>query len=105
SIDYCEKVEALGTFTLEVFSDYQTMATTIQSQFEAALNAMIATWRNQLGRDIVPEALIWLGQQLQGVYRCTTTLTYQALARHQNPLVTVEAINLVIVSELSSGGR
>ncbi|MGY4028484.1 baseplate J/gp47 family protein, partial [Aeromonas rivuli] len=30
SIDYCEKVEALGTFTLEVFSDYQTMATTIQ---------------------------------------------------------------------------
>lgn len=105
SIEYCAGVEASGTFTLEVFSDYQSMATTIQSQFEVALNAMIATWRNQLGRDIVPEALTWLGQQLQGVYRCTTTLTYQALARHQNPWVTVEAINLVVVNELSSGGR
>uniref|UniRef100_UPI000693513A baseplate J/gp47 family protein n=1 Tax=Aeromonas rivuli TaxID=648794 RepID=UPI000693513A len=49
SIDYCEKVEALGTFTLEVFSDYQTMATTIQNQFEVALNAMIATMAKPAG--------------------------------------------------------
>jgi phage-related baseplate assembly protein len=105
AIELSEGVDISGTFTLEIFSDYQAMATSIQTQFEVALNATIAQWRNQLGRDIVPEALTRLGQQIQGVYRCTTSLTYQALARHQNPLVAVDAINLVVVNEQSSGGR
>lgn len=98
-------VAASATFTLEIFSDYQAMASNIEAQFRTALSVTLATWREQLGRDIVPEALTKLGQTMQGVYRCTTDLAFVALERNQNPVITLLAVNVLIASDSSDGGH
>lgn len=104
TVEDAASVPASGSFSLEIYNDYQAMASNIEAQFRTALNATLATWREQLGRDIVPEALTKLGQSLQGVYRCTTTLTFQGVAQNQNPIITVDAINVSITTETSLGG-
>lgn len=104
TVEDATQVLAAGTFSLEIFSDYQAMASNIETQFSAALSATLAAWREQLGRDIVPEALTRLGQQIQGVYRCTTDLAFIALERNQNPMITIDAINVSITTEASLGG-
>lgn len=105
TVEDAEQVHSTGTFILEIFNDYKAQANAIEAQFDAALTSTLARWKALLGRDIVPEALTGLGQRLQGVYRCTTTLPWRPLERHQNPVVTVEAINVVVVAENSEGGR
>lgn len=105
TVEDAEQVNESGSFTLELFNDYTTQAKTIEALFTAALTSTLNRWREQLGRDIVPEALTSLGQKIQGVYRCTTTLQLRALARHQNPVITIDDINVVVVAENSEGGR
>ncbi len=105
TVEDTEQVHSDGTFTLEIFNDYKAQASAIEAQFTSALVSTLARWKEQLGRDIVPEALTGLGQKIQGVYRCTTSLAMRILARNQNPVVSVTAINVVVVAENSEGGR
>jgi phage-related baseplate assembly protein len=104
TVEDAEQVEDSGTFTLEIFNDYKAQASAIEARFASALDSTLARWKEQLGRDIVPEALTGLGQRIQGVYRCTTSLALRALARNQNPVVSVTAINVVVSAEHSQGG-
>lgn len=105
TVEDAEQVHSDGTFTLEIFNDYKAQASAIEAQFTSALVSTLARWKEQLGRDIVPEALTGLGQKIQGVYRCTTSLAMRTLERNQNPVVSITAINVVVVAENSEGGR
>lgn len=105
TVEDAQQVLSSGAFYLYVFNDYKAQASTIESQFTAALFSALERWKEQLGRDIVPEALTALGQKIQGVYRCTTTLPFRQLARNENPVISIDDINVVVIAENSEGGQ
>lgn len=94
-----EPYRASTTVHLLIYSNMQSMATSTVEAVRARLNALTDTWKKQLGRDIVPEALTSEAQVMQAVYLATTPLEFHAIAQHQYPVVTITDITYDIVDE------
>lgn len=99
SIGQSEPVEAQGEMTIQIYRGKQAQAESIEATARERINILLARWRERLGRDIVPEALTAVAQQLDGVYRATTTITYKQLSKIQFPRVTLTKINIELVDE------
>ncbi|MBF4280526.1 phage baseplate protein, partial [Vibrio anguillarum] len=69
-----EDVAATASFHLQIFSDYASLAESIQSTAKANIEAAINAWKTQHGRDIVPAALTSLAQRIEGVYLAKGTV-------------------------------
>nr|WP_281358247.1 baseplate J/gp47 family protein [Pseudoalteromonas caenipelagi] len=84
---------------LQFYRNQATMTDPSEQSAKAKVETIVDDWRNQLGRDIVPEQLITACQSLPGVYRATTTLGFQQLSNDQFPVCTGVTITSAIVDE------
>lgn len=94
-----EGVSVTGTITVQIYKAAESLSEQIKKTVKTLADSISAQWRGQLGRDIVPEALTAPGQNLGGVYRCTTDIEYQQLDQQQFPLVTISDVLVTVVDE------
>lgn len=95
-------INAHGDINIEVYRSSAPIAEQIRLTVAERANTVTHAWSSQLGADIVPEVLIALGQSIDGVYRCTTTIEYQELDETQFSKVTIDNINVTLVNEDTS---
>lgn len=105
-----ENVIATASFHLQIFSDYASLAESIQSTAKANIETAIKTWKTQHGRDIVPAALTSLAQRIEGVYLAKGTVKdsegtlitdTKSVTKKQRPLITLESFTFEVVTENS----
>lgn len=105
-----EDVTATANFHLQIFSDYASLAESIQSTAKANIETAINAWKTQHGRDIVPAALTSLAQRIEGVYLAKGTVKdsegtvitdTKSVTKKQRPLITLESFTFEVVTENS----
>ncbi|CAH8242741.1 Baseplate assembly protein J [Vibrio aestuarianus] len=105
-----EDVIATASFHLQIFSDYASLAESIQSTAKGSIEAAIDAWKTQHGRDIVPAALTSLAQRIEGVYLAQGTVKdgegtvitdTKSVTKKQRPLITLENFTFEVVPEKS----
>ncbi len=103
-------VTATASFHLKIFSDYASLADSIQSTAKANIETAINAWKTQHGRDIVPAALTSLAQRIEGVYLAKGTVTdsdgqviadTKAVTKKQRPLITLLSVTFEVITESS----
>lgn len=103
-------VTATASFHLQIFSDYASLAESIQSTAKANIETAINAWKTQHGRDIVPAALTSLAQRIEGVYLAKGTVKdskgniitdTQTVTKKQRPLITLEGFTFEVIKENS----
>ncbi|MGQ3662059.1 baseplate J/gp47 family protein [Citrobacter braakii] len=99
SVGDAEAVEASGEIRVEIYKSNASLAAQIEDTVRKEADALAYKWGGKLGRDIIPQAFIAIGQKISGVYRCTTTLEEQRLNKQQFPLITITAVDVVLVDE------
>ncbi|MFV0262028.1 MAG: baseplate J/gp47 family protein [Kluyvera sp.] len=92
-------IETSGEIRVEVYKANASLANQIEDAVRQEADALAYKWSGKLGRDIVPQAFEAIGQKKSGVYRCTTTLAEQTLNNQQFPLITITAVDVVLVDE------
>ncbi|MFA0630868.1 baseplate J/gp47 family protein [Vibrio sp. 10N.222.49.A3] len=103
-------VTATASFHLQIFSDYASLAESIQMTAKTNIESVVNTWKTQHGRDIVPAALTSLAQRIEGVYLAKGALTdsngqviadTKPVTQKQRPLITLTAVTFEVITESS----
>ncbi|MFV0261372.1 MAG: baseplate J/gp47 family protein [Kluyvera sp.] len=95
-------VTASGVINVQIYKASEALEASIKQTASNRVAALTGQWCGQLGRDIVPEALTSIVQNIGGVYRATTDIEYQQLDTNQFPLVTITDIVTSIVDEVEA---
>ncbi len=110
SVVDAEDVTATAGFHLQIFSDYASLAESIQSTAKTNIQNTINAWKTQHGRDIVPAALASLAQRIEGVYLAKATVIdsdgativdKKSVSQKQRPLITLASFTFEVLNESS----
>jgi phage-related baseplate assembly protein len=95
-----DPVEYSITVELQVHASHAALAEGSRATAQARLEALAAAWRQRLGRDIVPEAIVERCQGLAGVYRTVVAApTYTRCGRAQHPVCTGVVVTASVIEE------